>query len=129
EAKIGGGTLDLIGVKTGKDRREAVTWLRDQGLIDSAASNGSSSTSVRTTPATFPASAPAGAIKATYDYVDEGDKLLFQVVRQEPKDFRQRQPGAEPGTWIEHVKGVRRVIYRLPDVIAATSTGDVVYVV
>ena len=129
EAKIGGGTLDLIGVKTGKDRREAVTWLRDQGLIDSAASNGSSSTSVRTTPATFPASAPAGAIKATYDYVDEGDKLLFQVVRQEPKDFRQRQPGAEPGTWIEHVKGVRRVIYRLPDIIAATSTGDVVYVV
>ncbi len=31
-------------------------------------------------------------IVATYDYRDEGGELLFQVVRYEPKDFRQRRP-------------------------------------
>ena len=29
---------------------------------------------------------------ATYDYLDEAGKLLFQVVRFDPKDFRQRRP-------------------------------------
>lgn len=28
----------------------------------------------------------------TYDYVDEKEKLLFQVCRYEPKGFRQRRP-------------------------------------
>src|SRR5262249_55246466 len=31
-------------------------------------------------------------IRATYDYHDEGGTLLYQVVRFEPKDFRQRRP-------------------------------------
>ena len=32
-------------------------------------------------------------IVATYDYADESGAVLFQCVRYEPKDFRQRQPG------------------------------------
>jgi len=31
-------------------------------------------------------------ISATYDYTDESGKLLFQTIRYEPKDFRQRHP-------------------------------------
>src|SRR5690606_38796006 len=31
-------------------------------------------------------------IVATYEYRDEASDLLFQVVRFEPKDFRQRRP-------------------------------------
>ena len=31
-------------------------------------------------------------IVATYDYRDEAGELVFQVVRYEPKDFRQRKP-------------------------------------
>lgn len=31
-------------------------------------------------------------IVATYDYTDEHGELLFQVVRHEPKNFRQRRP-------------------------------------
>jgi DNA primase len=31
-------------------------------------------------------------IVKTYDYKDEAGNLLFQVVRYEPKDFRQRRP-------------------------------------
>jgi hypothetical protein len=32
-----------------------------------------------------------GDIIATYDYVDEDGKLVFQVTRHTPKDFRQRR--------------------------------------
>jgi putative DNA primase/helicase len=49
-------------------------------------------------------------IVAVYQYRDEGDVHLFDVVRYEPKDFRQRR---EDGTW--NMSGVRRVLYRLPD--------------
>jgi hypothetical protein len=51
---------------------------------------------------------------ATYDYVDERGTLLYQVVRFEPKDFRPRRPDGQGG-WIWDLKGVRRVVYRLPD--------------
>jgi 5S rRNA maturation endonuclease (ribonuclease M5) len=63
-------------------------------------------------------------IVATYDYVDERGEPLFQVVRFHPKDFRQRRPD---GTW--NLNGVRRVIYRLPQVIEAVKSGRRVWVV
>jgi putative DNA primase/helicase len=49
---------------------------------------------------------------ATYDYRDETGTLLYQVVRFEPKDFRPRRPDGAGG-WTWHLKGVRRVLYRL----------------
>src|SRR5688500_10353584 len=36
-------------------------------------------------------------IIATYDYRDEASGLVFQVVRFEPKDFRQRRPDGKGG--------------------------------
>jgi hypothetical protein len=59
-------------------------------------------------------------IVAEYDYVDETGKLLSQVVRFEPKDFRQRRPDGTNG-WLWSLNGVPRVLYRLPDVLAAKS--------
>lgn len=53
-----------------------------------------------------------------YDYVDEKGALLFQVCRMDPKDFRQRHRNGN-GKWTWNLKGVRRVIYRLPEVIKA----------
>ena len=73
---------------------------------------------------TFRASTSPGSTKnaksrivATYDYRDEAGELLFQVVRYDPKDFRQRRrkPG---GGWNWSVKGVRVVPYRLPGLLA-----------
>jgi DNA primase len=64
----------------------------------------------------------------TYDYVDERGQLLFQVVRFLPKDFRQRRPDG-CGDWIWRTKGVRRVLYRLPNVIAAVGAGQPVWIV
>ena len=57
-------------------------------------------------------------IVSTYDYTDENGKLLFQTVRYEPKDFRQRRPDGNGG-WIWNLKGVPRVLYRLPEVLKA----------
>jgi hypothetical protein len=57
---------------------------------------------------------------AAYDYRDEQGQLLFQCVRFEPKDFSQRRPDGRGG-WIANLRGVRRVLYRLPQIIAANS--------
>lgn len=65
-------------------------------------------------------------IVATYDYTDERGELLFQVCRLDPKDFRQRAPG--PGGLRWTTKGVRRVLYRLPEVLRAVEQGERVYV-
>ncbi len=54
----------------------------------------------------------------TYDYTDETGKQLFQVCRLEPKSFRQRHKNGR-GEWVWDMKGVRRVLYHLPDVIRA----------
>lgn len=57
-------------------------------------------------------------IVKTYDYVDESGNLLFQTIRYEPKDFRQKRPDTEnKGKWIYDLKGVRLVPYNLPEVI------------
>jgi hypothetical protein len=65
-------------------------------------------------------SEPLGTIVATYDYTDQGGKLLFQVCRFDPKNFRQRRPDGNGG-FVWNLKGVRRVLYRLPEVIAAQT--------
>ena len=52
-----------------------------------------------------------------YDYRDADGNLLFQTVRYEPKDFKQRQ-SKEGGGWTWNLKGVDRVLYRLPELLA-----------
>ena len=53
-----------------------------------------------------------------YDYKDEDGTLLNQVVRTVPKGFRQRRPSTDPTAsgWIWNLEGVRRVMYKLPDI-------------
>jgi hypothetical protein len=57
-------------------------------------------------------------IVATYDYTDERGVLLYQVVRYDLKDFRQRRPNGNGG-WLWNLEGVRRVLYRLSELLAA----------
>src|SRR4051794_38394847 len=59
-----------------------------------------------------------GRIVAEYDYTDESGGLLFQAVRYQPKRFKQRRPDGRGG-WAWDLEGVRRVLYRLPEVLAA----------
>lgn len=70
-------------------------------------------------------SAMKNEIEAVYDYVDEKENLLFQVIRLKDKAFFNRQP-LPNGGWENNLKGVRRVLYRLPKLKAkqASSADD-----
>jgi putative DNA primase/helicase len=111
ENGIGGGVRDLLRVRGGMEKPAATQWLRDEIGIDTDAR---------------PHRTPRGRIAATYDYLDERGAMQFQVVRFEPKDFRQRRPGPD-GQWIWNIKGLRPILYRLPELIAAPP-GSRVYV-
>jgi hypothetical protein len=68
-----------------------------------------------------------GRILTTYDYRDENGKLLYQVVRYDPKDFRQRRPAGETG-WDWSLGKTRRVLYRLPELVKAPKEEPVLVV-
>ncbi|MDQ3203376.1 MAG: hypothetical protein M3Q94_14645, partial [Pseudomonadota bacterium] len=105
EVGEGGGVLDLIERETGISRRaEQMAWLETHGFKPE----------------------PVKQVEvAQYSYADENGVLLFQVVRFEPKDFRQRCPVGDRWSW--SVKGVRKVPYRLPELLAAPEA--TVYIV
>jgi len=74
------------------------------------------------------AASPTREIADTYDYVDEGSELLYQTVRYRPKDFKQRRPDGKGG-WKWSLKGVRRVLYRLPELLDGVKAGRHIYIV
>lgn len=61
-------------------------------------------------------------IVAVYDYADESGEILYQNVRYEPKDFRQRKPNGAGG-YHYSLNGTRRVPYRLPELAEAVRRG------
>jgi putative DNA primase/helicase len=73
-----------------------------------------------------PSSGGLGALKAVYDYTDESGELLFQALRFEPKQFRQR---TGPGQAKWSIEGVRIVPFDLPDLIEDIALGHLVFVV
>jgi RecA-family ATPase len=68
----------------------------------------------------FQPKTPPKKIVAKYDYTDENGEVLYQNVRYEPKNFIQRRPDGKGG-YVYNLKGVRRVPYRLPELIQRTS--------
>lgn len=113
ESGAGGGLLDLIARQTGHEDGAAFEWLREHGFA----------------PERVPSTGERRKIVATYPYRDEEGRLLFEVVRFAPKDFRQRRP--DPSSrdgWAWKLGDVRRVLYRLPELLEAPE-GAVVLVV
>jgi hypothetical protein len=121
ERNIGGGVLALIRHVKGLDHSEAIGWLRGQGVLKVLRGT---NRAVKPPPAT--PKPPLGEIAGEYDYCDETGTLLFQVVRYAPKTFRQRH--REGGDWIWNINGVRRVLYRLGEVIAAVQRGATIHI-
>lgn len=76
-----------------EDKKAVSGWLRDKGILDDYGYD-------------------TKRIIATYPYRDENGNLLFEVVRFDPKDFRQRKPDGNGG-WIWNSEGINRVPYRL----------------
>ena len=100
ELGAGGGLLDLITRETKCEGSARFEWLHEHGFDVEG---------------NRPANGKARAtIVETYDYCDEAGTVLFQVVRLDPKDFRQRKPDGNGG-WSWSVRGVRQVPYKLPD--------------
>lgn len=52
-------------------------------------------------------------IKARYPYCATNGELLYEVVRYEPKTFRQRRK--VNGKWVGNLRGVNRVLYKTPE--------------
>lgn len=74
---------------------------------------------------------PAGSASHVYPYHDEQGTLLYEVLRVPidggRKKFIQRQPGAG-GKYVWNLDGVRRVPYRLPQVLEAVKAGRIIHV-
>jgi hypothetical protein len=85
------------------DKRTVSKSLRDRGLLPEMICTKSGDSKAR--------------VVATYDYVDETGKLLYQNVLYEPKDFRLRRPDGKG--WIWNLGHVRRVPYNLPRILAS----------
>jgi AAA domain len=107
-----GGVLDLIARETGLDHKAAFVWLKQHGRVDEEPQ---------------PDKRGLGQQVASYDYIDEAGELLFQVVRFEPKTFRQRKKDAD-GEWSWSVRGTRQVPYRLPELVEAIAMGNPVFI-
>lgn len=67
-------------------------------------------------------------ILKTYDYRDENGNLKYQVVRMKSKGFKQRQPN-DNGGWIWNLKGIKYLIYRLPETLEAIRNNHYVFIV
>jgi hypothetical protein len=62
--------------------------------------------------------------EAVYPYHDEQWRVLYEAVRYVPKQFKQRRITAKGPVW--DMKGVRYVLYRLPEVLEAISLGKLI---
>jgi len=67
-------------------------------------------------------------IVAVYDYHDENGNFAYQVLRYEPKTFRQRRPDGK-GAWIWNMKDTTYYPYRLPRLLKAIENGEIIYIV
>ena len=106
----GGGVLDLIAREAGiTSRAEQISWLEQHGFKEMQPAPSPENPNVLSA---------RSRKSAVYDYTDEDGNVLYQVVRFEPKEFRQRRPDGKGG-WVWSVKDVRQVPYRLPQLLDA----------
>ena len=76
---------------------------------------------------------PAGPASHVYPYRDAQGNVVYEVLRipqGRSKTFRQRRPDPNAdGRYVWNLEGVERVLYRLPQVLAAVRDGQRIYVV
>lgn len=72
---------------------------------------------------------PNGEAIACYNYRDENGTLLYQVLRTAGKDFPTRVPDPNMKSgWRWKLGNVRRVPYRLPQLLEGLNEGNMVYI-
>jgi len=123
EANRGGGVIELIRRKQYGDPR---LWLRSVGLLEPPQAVSHTEPPQIVSQTEVVSQTDPKIVKA-YDYRDETGELLFEVVRYEPKDFRQRRPDGRGG-YIPNLQGVRRVPYKLPELVKAVAARETIYI-
>lgn len=104
-----------LSVSCGDDGRTLVTCHANCGFGEILSAVGVQPSQLMPPKETKPVTS-VGRIVATYDYRDADGALRYQVVRREPKDFRQRQPDGNGG-WNWKIKGLQPLPYRLPELV------------
>ena len=121
--------------KTGGDVIDFVQWLDGVEFLEACTTLAGPPPEINGKDTT--AAAPREILIDKYIYRDESGAVLFAVGRYEyqypdgsfvlkngkhKKEFRQKRPDPDrPGKWIDNVKDVRIVPYRLPDLIEAIA--------
>ena len=100
ENQTGGGVLWLIRRELNVDNGGAIDWMLKELGIE------------------LPSDAKQPV--AIYPYTDENGRLLFEVVRFEPKAFLQRRPDSRGG-YVWKLCDTRRVPFHLPQLLAANE--------
>jgi hypothetical protein len=116
--------LDLVRVAGhARTQSEAAAWLeaRAGGVFQAASRNPLTKREERP-PQTRP------RLIAEYEYRDQTGMLLYVIERREPKAFSQKVPDGK-GRWNPKLNGVRRVPYRLRELLAAIERNETIYVV
>lgn len=90
---------------------------------------------------------PKQVVTATFEYQDEDGAVAYVIERVEyqtatngssvltkngkhKKTFRQRRPDPErPSEWIWNVDGIARIPYRLPELVEAVASGQLIFIV
>lgn len=109
ENEKGGGVADLIRQETGGAKIES--WMKDELGIDLAPlANG------HTHQEPWPIQAAQKQIKAVYPYTTQDGEIVYEVIRFEPKDFRQRR--IENGKTVWNLQGVTPLPYNLAELVA-----------
>jgi len=101
EAQEGGGIVDLIRREDGQDAQVGAI-LEQRFNVE-----GGQADTVR----------PQEWLASAYDYIDQYGEIRYQVLRYEPKTFRQRSRGSD-GQWRNSMEGIEALPYHLPDILA-----------
>lgn len=111
------GQIVLICRSAGCSNSQIIAVLRDLGLWPENHSNGANHNGAGGHLNGTSPKPQLGPIVKTYDYRDEAGTIVHQTTRHDPKNFRQRRPDGQGG-WIWSLKGVRTVLYRLPELLS-----------
>ena len=101
EAQEGGGVVDLIRREEGADAQVGAILEQKFGV------EGGQADKVK----------PNEWLACAYDYIDENGEVRYQVLRYEPKTFRQRSRGSD-GQWRNSMEGIEALPYHLPDILS-----------